>query len=408
MKTSGPAAAGWNRSARIVATFLLFTLVMAATPIWAADIWETVPNPPGVTKPTWIEADKAGNLYVSDLATGFHMSKDSGKTWVSINGNGLINQTNGFTIQVDPNTGNLIAGQSDDKTKAANYFHSTDQGKNWIRMERYTGVGNVPASDGVCFLPDGDMLFGGFWQASTYIGVFFSTDHGKTCTRAKGTGSVGAASSIGYNPVTKECWMGSETDGKAVFRSTDLGRSWVHVPTPVNLPDKLGDAIHIAFNNAGDVVFETMAGVYGSKDNGATWEEVGTSGTDTGGAGCLRKGPNGYLYVGNGLRKRKNPPIARSTENGDKGSWVDWSSGTPGAYHGTCIVYNPSDGSMYCVCKDDDARPKTAQIYRTKGPVRAAAPAPTITPRAPDAQTPRQPPVPGGAVPVPPQNPIGR
>ena len=71
---------------------------------------------------------------------------------------------------------------------------------------------------------------------------------------------------------------------------------------------------------------------------------------------------------GNGSRP-SNPPIARSTKNGDEDTWENFSSGIPSDCHASCIACNPGDGRMYCIRKDDNAKPKTAQIYRTKEPV---------------------------------------
>ncbi|GEM_PF-6597810 len=358
----------------LAASLLFFiALLFPAAEIYSQNIWEAVSNPPGVKKPWWLQAGKNGCLYSADLTTGFNVSKDFGKSWNSINGSGLANPSAGFSIQEDPATGYLLAGSGDSNPGKFAYFVSKDAGRTWVKMKGYsTGCGT---NNGACFLPDGDILFGGFWPAVPKMDAYYSTDHGASCTRTASTADGGGSFCIGYNPATKDCWMGSENSSNssthAVYISTDKGRTWTSVVTPVlkEQNDKFWDVMHIVFSKSGDAVFfMCMSSVYRSKNRGASWEKVCNSGSNAGRGGWLAADPNGCIYAGD--RTRLGHPIRRSEQNGDAGSWKDWYSGINPKYGVTAITFNPADGRMYAVCVDENVKPAIGWIYRTINPVK--------------------------------------
>ena len=348
----------------ILVLLLVFTASFAK-----ANIWEPVTAPGGVKKTRCIECDVSGNLYTCSSEAGFFVSKDFGKTWTSINGSGLAvnpgNKWHASTIQADPNTGYLIASQIDctvPKKNVSYYYRSVDGGRNWNKIEGFKGGHPRTAIDGAGFLPNGDILFGVCWGE----GPYYSSDHGVSCSLAgEGIGHGQAEFCFGYNPVTGDCWMGSEVDGNSVFISTDNGRSWKHVPTKTGLRSQIADAMHIAFNDKGDVFYQMIQGVYRTNDRGATWQLVYDSGCSSKGLGALRKDPNGYLYAGNGVDWLKTPVFARSTDGGS--TWSAFTDGIPPQYRASWLAYNPVDGRMYCTVIDIKA--DTGCIFRTAEPV---------------------------------------
>ena len=355
---------------------LLSAFVIFATQIQAADIWVQMPNPTGAKKPRSIEADKAGNLYTCSSDGGFFMSTDSGKSWNAINGTGLgVNldkKWHASTLQVDPNTGYLIASQIENSTSF--YFRSTDQGAHWTKISGFQGGHPRTSIDGAGFLSNGDILLGVCYG----VGPYYSTDHGVSCTLAEGgPGHNGQAEfCFAQNPVTGDCWMGSEVEGNCVFRSTDLGRSWKLLPTAKGL--NMDDVLHAAFNKAGDVFFQMIEGVYRSKDTGNTWSKVCDVGTSSKGHGSLRSDPDGSLYAGDGVPWHKGPIMVRSTDGGD--TWKPFETGIPNTLRITWLTYNPADGRMYCTVID--YKTDTGGIYRTIDPVT------TVPPKAVEARIP--------------------
>ena len=359
---------------RILAVGLVFLAIIfaPAAKAFSQNIWEQVSNPKGAKRPWWVQAGKNGYLYSADLTTGFNVSTDFGRSWSSINGTGLVCPTGGFSIQEDPVTGYLFGASADTKAGNSTYYVSKDAGRTWVKMKGYS-VGCC-TNNGACFLPNGDILFGGFWPAIPKMDAYYSTDHGASCTRTASTADGGGSFCIGYNPVTRDCWMGSEngknSNNNAVYRSTDSGRTWTPVITPVTAAqnDKFWDCMHITFSKSGDAVFiMCMTSVYRTKDRGASWEKVSNSGSRAGRGGWLATDPNGYIYAGD--RTRIGHPVRRSEQNGDTGTWKDWYSGIPSKTGITTITYNPADGRMYCVSVDENVNPSVGQIYRTVSPV---------------------------------------
>ena len=194
-----------------------------------------------------LELDEDDNLLAGSYGGGIYFSNDFGTTWVQRN--------NGLTDLHITALKLILNGEAFVGTDNAGIFHTSDYGMQWN-----------PINDGltVTRIEDIAIALSGNIYIGTTDGVFGSTNHGMNWTHLNnGWAQYRQVISIAVN---SQEHIFAENAGYGIYRSTDLGNSWILVSTDIYSP------IYDIFINSQDTIFAAGAnGVFRSTNNGEDW-----------------------------------------------------------------------------------------------------------------------------------------
>jgi hypothetical protein len=308
--------------------------------------------------------------FIADRSQGFYRSTDQGATWTAINSG--LTTTLGWTINVNPANGDLIASTFDGGTLNANpvaFYRSTDEGNRWSLISS-PHLSAVTALTGCVFAANTNIVCGGYWSPYPNSGVWVSTNAGQsTISATTASPDGGSVFALAENPVTQDLWFGTEQEG--VFRSADNGLTW----TQASPPDLQIDPVHgirdgnvygITFDRNGNVLFSSQGGVWRSAktNSGYAWTNVLKNPNTAAGKGLARDA-NGNLYYGHDQDPTNPVDIYRSTDNGT--TWAAFDAGIPPFLQGRQFAVNLSDRKLYAVIVDENTA--SGWLYRTMNPV---------------------------------------
>ena len=318
--------------------------------------WSKVSTPAGAGSITFFAVNGSNHWFIADRLTGFYRSTDQGATWTQINSG--IQYPFGWTIQVDPANGDLIANTcscSAPNLNPVGFFRSSDEGNTWTQIPNPSGfhLSLNGAQTGCAFTANSNMICGGYYGQGI---AWVSTNGGQSTTTVTSSPLLGTAFSIAFNSVKNDVWLGTEQRG--VYHSTNNGTSWVQVsPNAVSLDPvngvMIGNVYGLNFDRNGDVLASSQGGVWKSSPSGSgfTWNLVLKNQNTSAGKGIGRDSA-GNLYYGHNSDSLNPITIYRSTDNG--ASWSEFDNGIPQQYlQGRNFTYNHSDGQMYVVIFDE-------------------------------------------------------
>jgi len=252
---------------------------------------------------TTFASDRAGDLFAGTLR-GLFQSTDDGVTWAETD-NGMMNR---YVRSLAVSSGNLFAGT------AISIFRSTDDATSW--NESASGI-----VSSFCTLVAANKYGAVIAATNAAGGLYRTTDSGSTWLTANPafadklvfsltSGSDGAFFA-GISP---------DTDGVAVFRSTDAGATWKGLATPMKGRPALALATGGGEVAAASITGNEGTGIYLSTDSGNSWSTL-TTGLANISFNSILISRSGVLYAGyhGGL------PV--STDSG--ATWNDRSNGLP-------------------------------------------------------------------------------
>ena len=328
--------------------------------------WQKVSLPSAATQLNYVAFNSSDHWFIADRSRGFYRSTDQGATWTQIN-SGLAT-TLGWTINVNPANGDLIASTSSGGTLNANpveFYRSSDEGNNWSVIPS-GHLSAVTALTGCVFATNANIVCGGYWAPYPSSGAWVSTSGGQTTISATTSPhNGGSVLALGFNPVAQDLWLGTEQQG--IFRSTDNGFTW----TEASPPDQQIDPVHgirdgnifaITFDRNGNVLFGSQGGIWKSSKTSAgySWTNV-LKNTNTSAGKGLARDANGNLYYGHSQDKLDPTVVYRSTDNGN--TWSAYDAGIPPSLQGRHLAVDPVDGRMYAVIVDE--KTGSGWLYRT-------------------------------------------
>jgi len=330
--------------------------------------WQRVSTP--FSQANFIDFASNGHWFVADRTQGFFRSTDGGASWTAINPG--IATTFGWTVNVVPNSGGLIAGiysPGGVNISPVLFYRSSNEGGSWNPIQ--SGVlDRSPAWTGCTFASNGNTICGGYWAASPAPGGWYSSNSGQSIASVRTVSSNGmAVFALALNPVNHDLWLGTEQYG--IFRSTDNGATWSSASPPdtqispsAGIRD--GNVFAITFDRSGNVIFGSQGGIWKSSSNGSGFSWTNVKGNPTTADGyALGRDANGVLYYGHKQAAADPTSLYCSTDSGN--SWQACDSGMPKSAEIYRLVVNPADGKMYATVRD--LTTDTQFIYRTVNPV---------------------------------------
>ena len=331
-------------------------------------VWSKVSTPAGATSISFFAVNGSNHWFIADRLTGFYRSTDQGATWTQINSG--IRYAFGWTIQVDPANGDLIANTCSCNGMNVNpvgFFRSSDEGNTWTQIATPAGfhLSLAGAQTGCAFTNTNYMVCGGYYGTGA---AWVSTNTGQSTIAASSNPLLGTAYSIAFNPVKNDLWLGTEQRG--LYRSTNNGMSWTQVSPsstgydPVNGVN-IGNVYGINFDRSGNVLASSQGGVWKSAASGSgySWSRVLINQNTSAGKGIGRDA-NGNLYYGHNHDPLNPITIYRSSDNGS--TWSEFDNGIPKQYlEAAHFTYNHSDGQMYVVIFEEATN--HGWLYRTGG-----------------------------------------
>ncbi|GAC1330900.1 MAG: hypothetical protein NVSMB17_08560 [Candidatus Dormibacteria bacterium] len=295
----------------------------------------------------------------------------------SVNGEGLKDlggRINDFTY--DPRDRTLYASVGQ-----GGVWLSRNMGQSWFSIgeslptQSIGGIGFSPAGSdlGTVIVTTGNDVFGG---GTTFagLGVFYTTDLGKTWTRASGVPDDIISFKIAVDPGNPNIVYAAT--GAGLFRSTDIGHSFVNVPLPVSpagaVPNCNGapttkEGCYLA-NMVTDVIVRAPGGTGTDKTGGAVIAAVGwRAGNKT---NVSKSYPNGYIEApGDGLYYSPNPATTAFTRVGD-GPFADSNKGKIGRIElGEAVGPTQDHGYLYAIVQDSTAFKGGAEAFGIDAPV---------------------------------------
>jgi photosystem II stability/assembly factor-like uncharacterized protein len=249
-------------------------------------------------------------IYAGNLE-GVFRSTNGGVTWTRLpgTGNGTVN-----ALAVDPrNPATVYAAFYSYPEIRYQLFKSVDRGQTWRRSSRGLGVETGVALYSLAVDPVAPATL----YAGTSRGVYKSTNAGRTWQPSNQGASDLPVSALAVHPSAPSVlWAGTGTfdiQGAGVFRTTNGGATWAPsrrgfsaswVASLALGPVSSGETPVIYVGNPGQ-------GVYGSRNEGASWESLST-GLRGGNVETLLVHPDdpAILYAGT------DAGVARSTDGG--------------------------------------------------------------------------------------------
>ena len=326
--------------------------------------WQLVSTPSSATQVSYFAVNSSNHWFLSDRNTGFWKSTNQGASWTQINGT-IPAPVQGWTIQVNPATGDLIANTinaSYPSGGASHYYRSTDEGNTWTQVPEPTNFHNSWGSAQTgCLLPTsggGNLVCGGYYGGNNTSG-FYSTNNGTTTTLTSATPAVSSDYGFARNPVDGSFFMGTENGG--TFRSTDGGATWTQV-WPFQTSPSNGNQYFVTFDCSGNPIVTAQAGIFrGVGSAGSyTWTNPLFNGNTSAGKGLFT---DSYcsIYWGHNHDTNRPTVVYRSLDNGV--TWSAWDTGIPAGLEGHVMVENPADGMIYAVI--EDGQTNNGWVYRT-------------------------------------------
>jgi photosystem II stability/assembly factor-like uncharacterized protein len=240
-----------------------------------------------------VDPTSPGRVFATGSQSGIWGTHDGGTTWVGLRPENVgVYQNGPGAIAVDPgNPNHLISGGRPGFV----IFDSFDSGDNWRQLwtmhekgiESDLSDGAIPTA--IVFAPSDPRIvyLGGLVRAPVEpytqgIGVFISTDNGKTWRQTKDNRMQGLSPyDLAVDPNNDKTVYAGTGDG--VYKSTDGGDTW----TLLNFPNEGSRVFAVAVNphNSDHVIAGLeKIGPYVSQDGGQTWK-----------AGIAGWEPNGVL-----------------------------------------------------------------------------------------------------------------
>lgn len=132
---------------------------------------------------------------------------------------------------VQANNGDILIG-TDDQAKV---FRSTDDGQNWLFLNKFAGVVSVADSVNAFVKDSSGNLYAAVTGSSTAQGIWKSTNNGVTWTRVKshpsGTGYLDITAAQGNKLTAVGKAVASSAESPIVY-SNNAGVTWTNVSTP--------------------------------------------------------------------------------------------------------------------------------------------------------------------------------
>ncbi len=331
--------------------------------------WQKIGVPSGAVEINSFAVNQNNHWFIADRNTGFYRSSDQGGSWTLING-GLSN-TYGWSVNVNPATGDLIgstyAGASG--TATVKFYRSTNEGTSWTAIPSVS-LSSAAALTGCAFPANGNIVCGGFWAPTPNSGAWVSTNGGQSTASVSNSTNMGASVySLAVNPVGGDLWLGTEQMG--VYRSTDNGNTWSQAaPADTNVDPvngiRDGNIYGITFDSSGDVLFSSQGGIWKSSktSSGYNWTNVLANGNTAVGKGMGRDA-SGDLFYGHNPDPSDSDSVRCSTDGG--ATWKACDSGIPAALSAQDFVISPVDGKLYAVFHDESRN--AGFLYHTVAPV---------------------------------------
>ena len=231
----------------------------------------------------------AGDAIRGSLGNGMWKSTDAGSTWQHI---GLEDTVKIASILVDPTDANLVivAALGDTTRKGGGIYRSTDGGQTWtitLKTSDYDGARDVEYAfdDPSVLLAATQGTGGGFPGAnggprakSKPAQLFKSTDEGKTWNEIKippFPGRVAVAVAMHTNGQRMYIVGNNIEHGSGLYRSDDAGATWKHMAgkdTRIsNGQGAYSSGVFVDSQNP-DIVYTVSTAMYESTDGGVTFE----------------------------------------------------------------------------------------------------------------------------------------
>jgi len=268
----------------------------AGAPVLQAGTWKNI-SPQGVpfddkatafSQGITLDPCNASTLYFSvegyDQATskaGLYKSTDAGSSWTKM---GQLDEP--INVVVDPSDSKHLYASDGVRGGTQGFWVSHDAGVTWTMPAGFkTTAASVNSYDVYRVDPDPTdfkhvlVSFHSYWHGGDNSGVFESFDGGDAWTIHEPdpgwSGSGGYDVLFLYNPALglgdRKTWLFG-TQGKGYWRTTDAGASWKKV-TDVSM-EHGGTTLY--YSKEGNLYASATPHIIRSKDNGATWTEIGT------------------------------------------------------------------------------------------------------------------------------------
>ena len=270
-------------------------------------------------KSIWsIAINSKGHIYAGTSRKGVFYSTNEGQTWTQINA-GLDSSSYGDIIVND-----LTFDQNDNLFAAASYrdmHRLTAKDSTWERI-------HFQKSSPTCFIfnPKGDIYVG--LSNSTLVKSSDNAASWQEISRFPPYAGIASLAVNSQDHIFVSLW---DSEGAGLYfseqlRSTDNGRTWIKINTPVRNND---GPVHFAINNPGYIFSWANGGneiLAISFDNGVTWRTIDNGIEYDAGISSFVFSPDGSIYIGT-----RNSGVYRNAV--DFSSAVKASSAKPDYYN---------------------------------------------------------------------------
>ncbi|WP_313915231.1 hypothetical protein [Tahibacter sp.] len=233
-------------------------LALAVAPFAHAEPWQPL-GPDGGEVTALVASPGANGRVLALTAGGLFKSDDAGRHWQETGGGLSFDVTYGSKISrsvVTPQEHYLFEA-------GVRLMRSEDNGDSWTPTGLYLPSGAIASA--MLAIPGGVIY-------SSYLGTFRSTDAGTTFAPVQGLPVGQWIAVLRMNPDSQHMLAGTaiRTPGEpAVYRSTDLGVTWVPLLTPAQ-----GDPVtDIVMVDALTMAVSLGDRLFVSTDQGATWSQ---------------------------------------------------------------------------------------------------------------------------------------
>ena len=211
-----------------------------------------------------------GDELLAGTDYGIFISTDHGDNWTGTNFDPSLGEVHAFLVEDSLIFAGSDAGQSE--SDRGGIFLSTDLGRSWSRSDSGLSV-VLPNQIGnkriYALTKIGSKLFAGNWDN----GVFISNDNGLSWSKSSRYTDAWEVTSFGV--VDSTLFAGLWDD---VFRSSDMGTSWVRCDSGLTDTTYSGYAVQSLAVSGRDLIAGTMIhGVFLSTNMGESWKPINDS-----------------------------------------------------------------------------------------------------------------------------------